>query len=100
MTANIQGESAEDVAHKVASNPITRGLQGPTIAPIYAANGNHTNSTNSQWYTLTVIISNNELLQAVEHLRAIGGTHTIAVPVRYVFMEESPTYANLLKQLS
>jgi ATP phosphoribosyltransferase len=97
VTANIQGDSAEDVAHKVASNPITRGLQGPTIAPIYATNGDH---TNGQWYTLMVIIANNELLQAVEHLRAIGGTHTIAVPVRYVFMEESPTYANLLKQLS
>jgi ATP phosphoribosyltransferase len=95
VTANIQGESAEDVAHKVASNPVTRGLQGPTIAPIYATNGG-----SGQWYTLTVIIAHDNLLKAVAHLRAIGGTHTIAMPVRYVFMEESATFANLLKQLN
>src|SRR5690606_22604108 len=35
VTVNICGESASGVAQQVAANPITRGLQGPTIAPIY-----------------------------------------------------------------
>ena len=38
LTANIHGQSAGRVAHAVAENGLTRGLQGPTVAPIYAAN--------------------------------------------------------------
>jgi ATP phosphoribosyltransferase len=92
VTANIRGESAEDVAQKVVSHPVTRGLRGPTIAPIYAVNG-------GQWYTLTLIINSGDLLSAVEHLRSIGGTHLIAVPARYVFMEEATTFAKLIDGL-
>lgn len=95
VTANIRGDSAEDVAAKVASHSITRGLRGPTIAPIYAVNG-----SDDEWYTLTIIINSGDLLQAVEHLRSIGGTHMIAVPARYVFMEEATTFASLLAALA
>jgi ATP phosphoribosyltransferase len=93
VTANVQGPDAETVAHKVAANPITRGLQGPTIAPIYSANGD------GQWYTVTIILSSSDLLRGVEHLRAIGGSQTVVTPVRYVFLERSPTFARLLEQL-
>jgi ATP phosphoribosyltransferase len=93
VTANVRGPDAETVAQRVASNPVTRGLQGPTIAPIYSANGD------GSWYTATVIIASRDLLQGVEHLRAIGGTQTIVTPVRYVFLENSPTFTHLLKQL-
>jgi ATP phosphoribosyltransferase len=93
VTANIQGQDAEAVAQKVASNPITRGLQGPTIAPIYSANGN------GQWYTVTIIIASKDLLHGVQHLRAIGGTQASITPVRYVFLEHSPTFTRLLEQL-
>jgi len=98
VTANIQGLNAEDVADKVASNPLTQGLQGPTIAPIY--NSNIDSAVDGKWYTVTIIVSNKNLLTSVEHLRAIGGTQTIVTPVRYVFMEESPTYRTLLQQLT
>jgi ATP phosphoribosyltransferase len=94
VTANIRGEDAESVAQKIASNPITRGLQGPTIAPIYDINGN-----DGQWYTVTIIIASRDLLRGMEHLRAIGGTQTVVTPVRYVFLEHSPTYAKLLENL-
>lgn len=93
VTANIQGQDAESVAHKVASNPVTRGLQGPTIAPIYSANGD------GRWYTVTIIIASKDLLKGVEHLRSIGGTQTIVTPVRYVFLERSPTFSRLLENL-
>jgi len=97
IIANIQGNSAEDVAHKVALNPLTRGLQGPTIAPIYSSNGE--NQKNGLWYTVTIIINNKNLLEAVQYLRSIGGTQTIVTPVRYVFMENSPSFTQLLDQL-
>jgi ATP phosphoribosyltransferase len=94
ITANMRGADAEQIAQKVASNPVTRGLQGPTLAPIYAVNGTE------QWYTLTIFVASDKLLKAVEYLRSIGGTQTSAVPIRYIFLEESPTFARLLREIS
>ena len=92
VTVNIYGESAEDVARKIAANPLTRGLQGPTVAPIHG--------TESHWHTVTIIISSSGLLKAVEYLRQLGGTQCIVVPVRYVFLEQSPTFARLKETLA
>ena len=91
VTVNIHGESAEEIARRVAANPLTRGLQGPTIAPIHG--------TESNWHTVTVIIANGNLLRAVEYLRELGGTQCIVVPVRYVFLEKSPTFARLQESI-
>ena len=94
LTANIRGNSAEEVAQAVASNPITRGLQGPTVAPIYAST-----TPDGQWYGTTIIVSSKNLLEAIAHLRSIGGTQTTVIPVRYVFLPKSPSYERLLKFL-
>ncbi len=95
LTVNMRGESAEQIAAQVAANPVTRGLQGPTVAPIYGTSGGA-----ETWFTITIIISNKNLLQAVEHLRAIGGTQTTVTPVRYVFLPKSPTFEKLRTALS
>ncbi len=92
LTVNIRGESAEDVASKVISNPLTHGLLGPTVAPIYGTDGS------GQWYTATVTLQTRNILAAVEHLRAIGGTQIVIVPVNYLFLEHSPTFAQLAKK--
>jgi ATP phosphoribosyltransferase len=93
LTANIQGDDAETIAQKVLNNPITRGLQGPTIAPIYGV------GSAGQWHTVTVIVSSKDLLPAVEYMRLIGGTQTTVTPVRYIFLEQSPTFTHLLDML-
>ncbi len=97
LTANIRGQSAEAVAHAVAANPLTRGLQGPTVAPIYAANTPE--SDDGQWYSATIIVHSKNLLDAVAHLRSIGGTQTTVIPVRYVFLPESPSFRTLLQAI-
>jgi ATP phosphoribosyltransferase len=97
LVANIRGMSAENVAHAVAASAITRGLQGPTVAPIYAANTPE--SDDGQWYSATIIVPSAHLIDAVAHLRSIGGTQTIVTPVRYVFMEQSPSYQRLVDLL-
>jgi len=38
-------------------------------------------------------------MAAVAHLRSIGGTQTTVIPVRYVFLPQSPSYEHLLKLL-
>lgn len=93
LTVNIQGDNAEDVAAKVVDNPVTQGLLGPTIAPIYSVNGG------GQWYTVTVTINTRKLLEAVEYLRSVGGSQIVVMPVNYVFMPESSTYRTLLERL-
>lgn len=93
--ANLRGESPEAVAAKVASNPVTRGLQGPTVAPIYASR----TEEGARWYNVTVIVHRKQIMAAVAHFRSIGGTQSTVIPVRYVFMEHSPSYQRLLARL-
>ncbi len=95
VTINICGEDPESIAQRVAENTLTRGLQGPTIAPIYGTD----DGSGTRWYTVTIIVRSGDLLAAVEYLRSIGGTQVTATPLRYVFMEESPSYARLVKSL-
>jgi len=90
IAANVEGESPQDVARKVASNLITRGLQGPTVSPIFGLTG-----SNDNWFTVNIIIRSSDLLAAVEHLRVIGGTQTIVTPVKYIFMEQSESFDRL-----
>jgi len=93
VTANIRGSEPDLIAAKVAQSPSTQGLQGPTLARTYVP------GSQDDWYTLTIIISSRDVLEAVRYLRSIGGTQTIITPVRYVFLESSPTFSRLLAQL-
>lgn len=94
MTMNVRGESADDVGQRVMSNPVTRGLLGPTIGPIYTPNGDK-----GQWYAVTITVNTKDILKAVEHLRAIGAAQIVTTPVSYVFMESSPTFEALMRRL-
>ncbi|MBK8032308.1 MAG: ATP phosphoribosyltransferase [Chloroflexi bacterium] len=92
VTVNMRGDSVDTIAARIVENPLTRGLQGPTIAPIYSAEGG--------WHTVTIIVSNKNLLSAVEYLRELGGTQASVIPVRYVFLESSPTFNKLQEFLA
>ncbi len=96
LTVDVRGESAEAVTALIAQNPLTRGLLGPTVAPIYST---HRGDSNGTWYTVTIGIGQKNLLPAIEYLRLIGGTNATALPVRYIFMEQSETYQKLLEML-
>jgi ATP phosphoribosyltransferase len=97
ITVDVQGETAEEVAQKIASKIITRGLLGPTIAPIYSPH--RAAEADAAWFTVTLTVSDKHMLKAVEHVRAMGGRHVITTPVRYIFLEQSSTYATLLDRL-
>ena len=94
LTVNICGESAEQVAQKVAANSLTRGLQGPTIAPIHGVSGD-----GKQWYTVTINILSKDVLLAVNYLREIGSSQVVVSPVNFVFQTESPNFARLKQSL-
>lgn len=96
LTVNIRGDNAQEVGQKVVNNPLTAGLLGPTIAPIYSPHGN---SHDEKWFTATITLRKKNILSAVNYLREIGGTQIVIQAVNYVFMEESPTYKDLLHRL-
>lgn len=95
VTVNIRGNTPEEIAERIIANPITRGLLGPTISPIYGSDL----PDGATWHTVTVVVGQKHLLQAMEHLRAAGGKQVIAVPVRYIFLDQSPTFTALVAAL-
>lgn len=95
VTVNLRAASIDEVVRKLAADPVTRGLQGPTIAPIYGAHG----GDEAQWITITLIMANKALLQGIDALRRVGATDVVVTPVRYLFLESSPTYQALCQAL-
>lgn len=96
LTVNIRGQDASDVARKVTGHKLTRGLKGPTIAPIY---GLSTPDDDGSWFTVTINVGARDLLTAVNYLRQIGSSQVVVSPVNFVFQEQSPSYVNLLRSL-
>jgi ATP phosphoribosyltransferase len=97
ITVNIQGQNADEVARKVAQNPITQGLLGPNISPIFGAKTGV--EDDGQWHTVTTTVHRNDLLKAVQYLREIGGQQVAVSEIRYVFLDRSPTFKRLIDQL-
>jgi ATP phosphoribosyltransferase len=93
ITTNVHGESAEAIARMLVRNPLTRGLQGPTLAPIYGATPD--TRDDGRWFTANIVVPSRDLLAAITALRAVGGVQSTVIPVRYVFLQESPTDARL-----
>lgn len=92
VSANIEGISEEAVASKVLERPECTGLQGPTIARVYSADG-------KQWYSVTVFIDRHSLTSVVDFFRAIGGVSVTVSEASYVFGQESSAYTTLLSEL-
>ena len=94
ITANMQGESAVDVARRVLDSGKVVGLRGPTIAPVFPRE-----PTDGEWFALTVVVTEDVLLPTVEALRRAGAGEISATQVRYVFEHRSWTFEALERQL-
>ena len=81
VTANLRGESAEKVAGYVLGHADISGLRGPTISKVYTREGDG-------WYAVTVIVSKDKLLNAVDRFREIGGSSITVTQPGYVFQSE------------
>jgi ATP phosphoribosyltransferase len=92
VTANVPGQSVEEVGRRIAARPDLAGLQGPTIAPLWSSSANDTQS----WFMVTVVVPQERMLALVEHLRALGGSGMAVVQVQYVFEAHSEAFAQVL----
>jgi ATP phosphoribosyltransferase len=97
LTANIRGKAAEDVARLVTASPDSAGLRGPTVARVYPKEP-HTSS--EMWFAVTVVVTEDRVLPAVEALRRAGASDVSAIPVTYVFEHRSWTFDALRRQLA
>lgn len=95
VTVNICGETPEEVGRKLGSHPLTKGLQGPSLTPIYSGE----DGTTERWFTATLTLKNSTMMDVVDYLRTIGGTQIVSSPVHSVFMPESETYKRVLEKL-
>ncbi|WVZ55353.1 hypothetical protein U9M48_006025 [Paspalum notatum var. saurae] len=96
VTANMRGNSAEEVAERVLSLTSICGLQGPTISPVYCR---HNDKVAVEYYALNVVVPQKLLYKSIQELRSIGGSGVLVTKLTYIFDEETPRWRNLLSGL-
>lgn len=91
--ANMRGSSPEEIAALIFTRCNIRGLQGPTISRVIVQ------GDDPNWYAVNIIVQRNQIFQAINELRAIGGSGVVVMPITYIFDEEPPRYIRMLKFL-
>lgn len=94
IVANIRGASAEGVAAAINDRPDLAGMQGPTVSEVIS----HREAT-ARWYAVTVVVTTANLVDAVDHLRSIGGSGITVTEARYVFQDTCASYDRLIATL-
>jgi ATP phosphoribosyltransferase len=90
--ANIRGESPDSIAKQMFSKSVIGGLQGPTISQVI-------NQESKNWYAVHLIIRKDQLHQAIQEIREVGGSGVVVTPVTYIFEEEPLAYKAMLEAL-
>jgi ATP phosphoribosyltransferase-like protein len=67
------------------------GLRGPTIARVY-------NLEEQDWYSVSLLVKKDMLLEAVEHLRDAGALDIAASQLSYLFDGGSKSFRQLFGQ--
>ena len=93
VVANMREPSAQAVAERMFAETELGGLQGPTVSRVVTREGQ------TDLCAVEVVVPKERLGQAVNELRAIGGSGVVVSPVSYIFEEEPERYAALLVAL-
>ena len=78
LSANVQGPSADAVGAMILARPALAGLRGPTVARVYGIE-------EQGWFSVSVLVKKDRLLEAVDHLRACGAEDVAASQLSYLF---------------
>lgn len=101
VTANVRGETAEEIATRLAANGgrLLRGLQGPTISPIFTAGEDNLPSSDGTFFAVSIGVPKSRIYEAVKEIRKQGGSGVLVFPLTYVFDEEPPRWNALINHL-
>lgn len=94
IVANVCGASAEQIGEMLIQQPALSGVVGPGVTHI------HPKTTTGTWYEVNILIERTNILQVVEHLRAIGGTDISVFAPDYVFNARSQVFDRLRESLA
>jgi ATP phosphoribosyltransferase len=94
LTANIQGESPEAIQRQLMTEKDLMGLHGPTISKVYSRTWG-----DEGWYAVTIVVRQEALFRAVNHLRKAGGADITVQTLNYVFAEKSERGEQFLEKL-
>jgi ATP phosphoribosyltransferase len=92
--ANMRGNSQQEIAGKIYAQTDLCGLQGPTICEVFTREGGK-----QEWFAVNIVVRKEKIVQAVQELRAIGGSGVVVSPVTYIFEEEPARFARLREEL-
>ncbi|MGQ9517193.1 MAG: ATP phosphoribosyltransferase [Anaerolineae bacterium] len=93
VLANIPCNDPAALARQMLRRPAIAGLRGPSFLPIYDANGD------CMAVTVSIVVQEEHLHQAIQEFREIGSTDVIVSPVEYIFGAASEAVRRLHKAL-
>eukprot|EP00775_Hariotina_reticulata_P002546 gene2546-2849_t len=101
VIANMRGESPEAVASLLMQEEGLRGLQGPTISPVYSLEPGNGGSTAAKhgFYACVICVNKKKLYPSVKAIQKLGGSGVLVQPMTYIFDEEPERWQRLLAQL-
>lgn len=98
VIANMRGETPEDVASRLMSCAGLKGLQGPTISPVYTMDGGGAAAQHG-FYATIICVKKKDLYSSVKELQRLGGSGVLVQPMTYIFDEEPTRWRRLLDTL-
>lgn len=93
LSANIQGESEEEVAGMLMRERDLAGIHGPTISRVYSDDG-------KMWFGVQIVVQRKDMIRVVDHLRALGGSGITINEAAYVFRSECESFDALVAALA
>jgi ATP phosphoribosyltransferase len=102
VIANVPGESVAQVGQRIVAAPELAGLQGPTIAPVFdkaRAAAETIADMTAGWFSVSIVVQSDRTLRTVEHLRGLGSTGIVVLPLHYVFADRAESFAQLQARL-
>lgn len=97
VTANMRGNSAQEVAERIFRLTDFAGFQGPTVSPVHWENNGE---VKVGYYAIVICVPKHQLYKSVCQLRAAGGSGVLVSPLTYIFDEEPSRWRKLLDQLN
>jgi len=115
VIANMRGDTPEQVAATLLAEEGLKGLQGPTISPVYSAapappvdgggggngngDGNGGAASSSRFWAAVICVPKKRLYASVKTLQRLGGSGVLVQPMTYIFDEEPARWGELIAQL-
>lgn len=99
VIANMRGESPEAVSTMLLQEEGLKGLQGPTVSPVYTMASEGGQAAQHGFYACVICVPKKKLYASVKVLQKLGGSGVLVQPMTYIFDEEPERWQKLLGTL-